>query len=324
MSKAADDIAFALAKSGDEVADAAGSSAAKVIKNYNPSSAIAKMGSGSFYTKLELPEIPITSSKLFQTGENLTTLSKIEIDALVPPNTKGVLDSLSSGVDDTFEYVDDFATAAAKVNVPDSDLLKLAETESIAKLGKISDDLAEASAKSADDFASQIINSTDEVSESLLKSSNEVTETIGETALKNTDEMTDSLRASSKVDELAETTAKTGDGVIDDVVEQAKKDERWQGIADTMSKYDGRISLGILGAFMFSRHINGNAPWSTTEFQEELDDPIEVGEIELEDLVVDAEEIVANHVTTEVPEEGANNTLLGLGVVAATVAFMKL
>ena len=319
MSKAADDIAFALAKGGDEVADGAASSAAKAVKNYNPSTAIAKMGVGSYFTNLQLPDIPITSSKLFHTGENLTTLSKLEIDALVPPNTKGVLDTLSSGVDEGFDFVDDFATAATKTNVPDSDLLKLTETESIEKLAKISDELAEASARSIDDIA------TDLADESVLKPIDEVTETVGETTSKNIDEMADSLKTSSKVDELAETGAKTADGVIDDVVTQAKKDERWQDIADTMSKYDGKLSIAILSAFMFSRHINGNAPWSVTEFQEELDDPVEVGDVDLEDLVVDVEEIVQNHVTTEVPEDKtAANNLLALGVVAATIAFMKL
>jgi len=61
MASAVDDIAFAIArtsaKSGDEVAQAAAGSVARVVNKFDPSSLLRGMTSGSYFKNLKLPDV---------------------------------------------------------------------------------------------------------------------------------------------------------------------------------------------------------------------------------------------------------------------------
>lgn len=329
MSKQLDDIVFELGKSGAKAtAGAAGAAVTSAVRNFDPSSVVRSMGRGSFFKNISLPEIPLTSSKLFHTGDNLKLLKNVSLDSLIPQDTAALLKGLSKQADDvagkTGKQADDFATAFAK-NDDVYALKNLANNTSLGKLKKISDDIGNLTKKNADLVGNK----------SLLKSSDEITENTAKasakTSFKNTDEMTNSLKSSSgfakKTDDVAEATTDAGkiqlkkaDGVVDDLVEEA--DGKWTKLYKKMDKYNGVVSMAVFAGFMFSRHINGNAPWSTPEFEAAVGDPVEVGEIEQISYDLDMEEIVKRNVPEQKISE-AQSKAITLAIIAASVAFLS-
>lgn len=325
-----DDIVFALAKAGSNTADAAvstGSTVAKVIRNFDPTSIVGAASRGNFFKNLSLPEIPLTSSKLFHTPDVLTALKHVDLDDLIPKNTGDLVKGLGKNVSDSSTSgIDELTESLAKAT-SDPDVLKgVVNNISLKKLKGISDDIAATSAETAAK-KSEFIG---DIGSTSTKKLDEFTEATGGTSLKktefkNTDEMADSLKSSTRYsDEIGDTLeagAKKADGVVDDVAEQVAKDGRWAKLAKTMDKYNGVVSFGIFGAFMLSRHLNGNAPWSTAEFEEELADPVDAGEIEQIEFSINVEEIVKKHASNN----GAlQSDAFAVAVVAATVAFMSM
>lgn len=314
MANKLDDVIFDLAKAGS---NAAGGVATVVARNFDPSSVIKSMGRGSFFKNINLPEIPLTSSKLFHTGDNLKLLKNVKLDSLIPQDTATLLKGLSKKADDVAaETGDDFARALTKTDVgrDAAALKKLAENTSLTKLKKISDDIEILTKNNADLVGNK----------SLLKYSDEVVENTTRTSFKNTDEMTDSLKASSglaakKADGL-DGLAKKADGVVDDLAGEA--DGKWKTLYKKMDKYNGVVSMAVFAGFMFSRHVNGNAPWSTQEFQEAIGDPVQVGEIDQISYDLDMEAIVRRNVPEQKMSEAESRALL-LGIIAASVAFMS-
>lgn len=326
-SSSIDDVLFSLAKGGSTVASTATSAATSVIKRFDPSSLIGGMGRGSYFNNLSLPEIPLSTSKLFHTGEALESLKKVDLGDLIPDDTNNILKGLNKNIDEVSGVSDDFATSLAKTNVglDDADALKsLASNTSLSKLKGLNDDLASLAAKNTGDLAGN---------SKLLKTSDDLAENAGQVArkssFKNADEMTDSLKSSTGlakqaddvagvVDDVAEKGLKKADDKIDDLAKQAdEKTGFWKKLKDN----DGKIQFGIVAAFMMSRHINGNAPWSGSDF-EELADPVAVGEIEQISYDLDLEDIIERN---NVPEDNAlQSNALTLAVIAASVAFMSL
>lgn len=324
MARRLDDIFFALAKAGSNAADATGSSLAKVVRNFDPTSVVGAASRGNFFKNLSLPEIPLTSSKLFHTPDVLGALKKVDLDDLIPKNTGDLMKGLSKSVDEvaasSTSGIDELTESLARTGDPDV-LKGLVNDISLKNLKSISDDIAASSAETAAK-RSDIIGSTGakKVDEFTESAGNSASTTLKKTDFKNTDEMADSLKSSDRIGDASK-TAKKADGVVDDVAEQVAKDDRWAKLAKSMDKYSGAVSFGIFGAFMLSRHLNGNAPWSTAEFEEELADPLEAGEIEQIQYSINVEEIVKNHV----PEDGIlQSDAFAVAVVAATVAFMRL
>lgn len=314
MANKIDDIIFGLARAGSNTVGGVTS----VARNFDPSSVIKSMGRGSFFQNMNLPDIPLTSSKLFHTGDNLKLLKNVNLDSLIPQDTAALLKGLSKQADDvaatTGKQADDFATAWAKGDA--GALKKLVNSTSLDKLKKISDDIADLAKNNANLVGNK----------SLLKSSDEVAESTAEmsakTYFKNTDEMTDSLKSSpglaKKVDDAVNT--KQIDGVVDDLADQA--DGKWTNLYKKMDKYNGLVSMTIFAGFMFSRHVNGNAPWSTQEFEAAVGDPVQVGEILQISYGLDMEAIVRRNVHEPKMSEAESRALL-LGIIAASVAFMS-
>ena len=323
-----DDIVFALAKAGSNVAT--GNTVVKVIKNFDPTSIVGAASRGNFFKNLSLPEIPLTSSKLFHTPDVLTALKKVDLDDLIPKNTGDLMKGLGKNVSDSSTSgIDELTDSLAKVT-SDPDVLKgVVNNISLKKLKGISDDIAATSAETAakkSNFIGDIgSTSTKKLDEFTEATGDSASSTLKKTEFKNTDEMADSLKSSTRyTDEIGDTMeagAKKADGVVDDVAEQVAKDGRWAKLAKTMDKYNGVVSFGIFGAFMLSKHLNGNAPWSTAEFEEELADPVEAGEIEQIEFSINVEEIVKKHA----PNDGAlQSDAFAVAVVAATIAFMSM
>lgn len=327
-----DDIVFALAKAGSNVADAAvstGSTVVKVIKNFDPTSIVGAASRGNFFKNLSLPEIPLTSSKLFHTPDVLTALKNVDLDDLIPKNTGDLMKGLGKNVSDsTTSGIDELTESLVKVT-SDPDALKgVVNNISLKKLKGISDDIAATSAETAakkSDIIGDIGSTSTKKLDEFTEATGDSASSLKKTEFKNTDEMADSLKSSTRyTDEIGdtlETGAKKADGIVDDVAEQVAKDGRWAKLAKTMDKYNGVVSFGIFGAFMLSKHLNGNAPWSTAEFEEELADPIEAGEIEQIEYSINVEEIIKKHA----PDDGAlQSDAFAVAVVAATIAFMSM
>ena len=101
MSRKVDDIIFGMAKTGAKATgDFAGAAATKAVRYFDPSSVVKSMGRGSFFQNINLPDIPLTSSKLFHTGDHLKLLKNVGLDDLIPKDTASLLKGLSKQADD--------------------------------------------------------------------------------------------------------------------------------------------------------------------------------------------------------------------------------
>ncbi len=256
--KAVDDVAFALARTGTGVAADVGGSAARVAKKFDPTSLLGNMPGGSFFKNVGIPKVPLKTSKLFHTPDALKGLKKLSIAELVPKNTSDLLTSMSKTIDDVpTSRVDDIAKSLAKIDVGDAaSVAKVAEKSSLGKLKKLSETFTKLTKKKAtkladDAFDSKPFKSADEMADSMKKSkgfakfSDEAADG-SKGALKSTDEVADSSKSALK----------KGDDVIDDAAEQAKKSKLMKAL-EFAKKHDGKLNLGIMGAFMLSQHING-------------------------------------------------------------------
>lgn len=340
MSKTVDDIVFAIGKAGSDVGFGGGLT--KVVKNFDPTSIVAGVGRGNFFKNLSLPEIPLSSSKLFHTPDVLSNLKHVDIDDLVPKNTGDLIKGLGKNADDVvLSSTDDFAAALAKttddIDINPDALKGIVKASSLRRLKVATDDIAamaaETAAKKSDiigGVGGRAIKNADEFAEATGDS---VAGALKKTNFKNTDEMADSLKSSSGYAKHADEVggegleagargAKKKSGVFwDEAADDVVRNDNWGKLTKHLDAHGGKINFGIFAAFMFSRHINGNAPWSSTEVEEELGDPIEADEIEEIQYTIDVEDIVRNHVPEETFLESDG---FAFAVVAATVAFMSL
>lgn len=337
MWKTADDIAFAIGKAGSDIGFGGGLT--KVVKNFDPTSIVAGVGRGNFFKNLSLPEIPLSSSKLFHTPDVLSNVKNVDIGDLVPKNTGDLIKGLVKNADDVvLASTDDFAAALAKTTDDfdlNPDALKgIVEASSLRSLKAATDDIAAMAAETA----AKKLDIMGDVGGRAIKNADEFAEATGDSAagalkktnFKNTDEMADYLKSSSgyakHADEVGgeglEAGAKKKTGLFwDEAADDVVRNDNWGKLTKKLDAHGGKINFGIFAAFMFSRHINGNAPWSSTEVEEELGDPIEADEIEEIQYTIDVEDIVINHGPAETFLESGG---FAFAVVAATVAFMSL
>lgn len=268
MSKAVDDVAFALARTGDNVAAGAGAlsgSVARVTKKFDPSSLIANMPGGSFFKNLKIPEVPLKTSKLFHTPDALKGLKKLSISDLVPKSTSDLLTSMSKTIDDVpTSSLDDVGKSLAKLDVGDAAAVAdVAKKSSLGKLKQLSEHFSSLSKKNADVLGKKTTKFADDALESSpFKSVDEMTDSMKQSKglAKFSDEAADGSKGALKsTDELADSSKgilKKGGDVVDDAAEQAKKSKLIKAL-EFAKKHDGKLSLGIMGAFMLSQHING-------------------------------------------------------------------
>lgn len=310
------DIIFALgkkgAKSADEVAQAGAGSVAKVVNKFDPSSLFKGMTGGSYYKNLEIPEIPLKTSSLFHTTGTLKNLKTIGIADLVPASTSDLLTSLSKSIDDIpANSVGDLAQSLKKVDLSDATAVStIAKNSSLGKLQDISQQLSKQTAKQADTVAKQSDDAGKLLDDAL--------------SFKNADEMTDAMKRSNglakKTDDVADTTAdvakKTELGKLDDAAAQAKKSKAMQAL-EFAKKNEGKLSIGIVAAFMLAEHVRGSIPSQAVGPEDFVFDP---GEQNAEDAIAAAETEVA---TIEEPGEGVlTSDAAVLGIVALGVASM--
>ena len=337
MSKAVDDVAFALARTGDNVAAGAGAlsgSVARVAKKFDPSSLIAGMPGGSFFKNLKIPEVPLKTSKLFHTPDALKGLKKLSIADIVPKSTSDLLTSMSKTIDDVpTSSLDDVGKSLAKLDVGDAAAVAdVAKKSSLGKLKQLSEHFSSLSKKNADVLGKKTAKFADDALESSpFKSVDEMTDSMkqskGFAKFSDTaDTGTDVLKKGDakllkSTDELADSSKgilKKGGDVVDDAAEQAKKSKLIKAL-ELAKKHDGKLSLGIMGAFMLSQHINGKVDRdaSSGTVDELAGDP---GTGDASTAVEEAG-VSAELVSIEEGEEGvmASNTAL-VGVIALGAA----
>lgn len=328
--RAVDDVAFALARSGDNIAAGAGAvagSAARVAKKFDPSALMASMPGGSFFKNLKIPEVPLKTSKLFHTPDALKGLKKLSITQLVPKSTSDLLTSMSKTIDKVpTSSLDDVGKSLAKIDVGDAAAVsKVAKKASLGKLKQLSDQFASLTKKNtdllgkkttklADDaFDSKQFKSADEMADSMKKSkgfakfSDEAADG-SKGALKSTDEVADGSKSALK---------KGGD-VVDDAAEQAKKSKLIKAL-EFAKKHEGKLNLAIMGTFMLVQHINGkvNRNASSGTVDELSGDP----GTEDASTAVEEADVSAQLVSIEEGEQSvaASNTAL-VGVIALGAA----
>lgn len=319
MASAVDDIAFALArtgaKSGDELAQAAAGSVSRVVNKFDPSSLLSGMTGGSYFKNLKLPEVPLRTSSLFQTTDALKSLKKVGIDDLVPASTSDLLTSLSKSIDDIpAGSVGDLAQSLKRVDLSDATAVAtVAKNSSLGKLKDISQQLSKQTAKQADLVGKKGGDASKLIDDAL---------DVG--SFKNADEMTDAMKSSSglakKADDAADTTAdvakKTDLGKLDDAAEQAKKSKLMQSL-DFAKKHEGKLSIGIVGAFMLAEHIAGSVPSQARGPEDFVYDP---GEEDAGDAIAETSTELS---TIDEPADGVlTSDAALLGIVALGAASM--
>lgn len=332
MSGAVDDIVFAIgkatAKSGDNVvkagAKAAGAAAANAVKKFDPSSLMKNMSPGSYFKNLKLPDVPLKTSNLFHTTDALKGLKKVGIKDLVPKSTSDLLTSLSKSVDDIpTSSVDDIANSLKKVDLNDATAVaSVAKNSSLSKLKDISQQLSKKTAKNADLAGKKASDGSKLVDDALQGGK-----------FKNADEMTDAMKNSSgiskKADDIADTSAdvakKADLGKLDeaaDAAKQAKKSKVMKAL-DFAKKHEGKLSIGLVGAFMLAEHVNRSVPSGATGPEDFVYDP---GEVDAGAAIQEAEaEISSELITLDESEDSvltSNPALLGvMALGAAAFAF---
>ena len=329
--KALDDVAFALARTGTNVAGGAAGSVARVAKKFDPSSIMGNMPGGSFFKNLEIPEIPMKTSKLFHTPDALKGLKKLSITQLVPKNTSDLLTSMSKTIDEVpTSSLDDIGKSLAKLDVGDAAAVsKVAQKASLGKLKQLSEQFASLTKKNTDLLGKKATKLADDAFDSKpFKSADEMTDSMKKSKglAKFSDEAADGSKGALKsTDEVADGSKgalKKGGDVVDDAAEQAKKSKLIKAL-EFAKKHDGKLNLGIMGAFMLSQHINGkvdrNASSGTVD---ELAGDPGTGDAS---TAVEEADVSAQIITVEEGGEGvmASNAALA-GVIALGAASLVL
>ena len=268
MAKLFDDVAFAVAKNGAGTAAAIGGSVARGAKKFDPTSLFDSMPAGSLFKNVGIPEVPLKTSKLFHTPGALKNLKKLNITELVPKNTSDLLTSMSKTIDDVpTSSVDDIATSLAKIDVGDAaSVVRVADKASLGKLKKLSDTFTSLTKKNTDLLAKKAGTKVDDVLDSTpFKSVDEMTDSMKQSKglAKFSDEaagasegaLKKGLKSTDEVADGSKGALKKGGDVLDDAAEQAKKSKLMKAL-EYAKKHDGKLNLGIMGAFMLSQHIN--------------------------------------------------------------------
>ena len=327
MSGAVDDIIFAIgkvvAKSGDNVAKAGAAAATKAVKKFDPSSLLKNMSPGSYFKNLKLPDVPLKTSNLFHTTDALKGLKKVGIKDLVPKSTSDLLTSMSKSIDDVATgSIDNVAKSLKKVDLGDANAVAgVAKKSSLSKLKGISEQLGKQAKKNADLVGKKSADGK------LLD------DALDAGKFKNADEMTDAMKNSSglskKADDIADTSAdvakKADLGKLDeaaDAAKQAKKSKVMKAL-EFAKKHEGKLSIGIVGAFMLAEHVNRSVPSGARGPEDFVYDP---GEVDAGAAIQEAEaEISSELITLDESEDSvltSNPALLGVVALgAAAFAF---
>lgn len=327
-------ILWAAAKGSDEGVDAAISGA---VKSFDPTSFMKKMTSADFFRNISIPKIDMSTSKLFHLPDNLKSLTKVELDALVPDTTTDLIESLSRNADNvTTSTIDDFVAGVDDVGVDPDDVKLMAKNTSLTSYKNTVDDFAESAAKNGDyaweagENSSSILNRTENTVDSTTTTASKTSKTSSN--FDNTDDMADAFRKSGDdvVDGVVD-SARKNDGVVDDLAEEAAS--RWDDIAEKIGKIDGPLNAAVLAGYFFGLHVNGNAPWSESEYSQYFGDPITESEVEgIIEYSIDTEGIIASQGSKE-DEDGIaiagiadviESDSLALAVIAASIAFLAL
>lgn len=249
------DIVFTIAKTFAKNSDTAFKSAsrlAKSTKKVNASAVLAKMGPGSFFKNVELPQVSVKTSKLFHTP---AALKQIKHADLLPNSTSDLLTSLSK----SSSTIGDVGKTLSKVDA--SSIAKAAKASSVTKLKGISEGIAKLTAKNASFIGKKNIKQADEV--------------LDAKQFKNVDELSTAMKAKKRVVKTTgEATAKAGkkadalnksDGLIDDAAKQAKQSKLMKGLK-FIAKNDGKINLAIFGSFIIGNQVaNANTKYPTVQ-----------------------------------------------------------
>lgn len=323
--RALDDIGFALAKAGTKSADGAISSAARAAKRFDPSSLMSGMTGGSFFKNIKVPEVPMKTSKLFHTPDALKGLKKLSFTDLVPKSTSDLLASMSTTIKKVPKSsLDDVGKSLAKIDVADvAAVSKVANKASLGKLKQLSDQFAslakkntnllgKKSTKLADDaFDAAPFKSADDMADSMKKSKGFAKFSDGaKSGVKSTDEVADSSKG----------ILKKGGDVVDDAADQAKKSKLIEALKFA-KKHEGKLTFGIIGAFMLVEHINGKVDrYASSDTVDELAGDPGTGDAS---TAVDEAGVSAEVVSIEEGDGGvmASNTALA-GVIALGAASM--
>lgn len=318
-------IVWGITKSGGDVVDAAVSSAVKSVKNFDPTSFIKGMTSSDFFSKINIPKFDLSTSKLFHTPDSLSSLTKVDLDSLVPDSTSKLISDLTeSGGDVASSTFDDFVAGIDDVTLDPGDLRNMADNTSVTNFNNTVDSFAASSAKNADfvweagDTGSSIFNRTEGAIDGTTSATSSASKSF-----KNSGEMSSAFRNTDEVAEgITEAAVRRGDGVVDDLAEEAAS--KWDDLARKIDNYGGYLNMAVIGAYIFGAHVNGNAPWSEREFKENIGDPITESEVE---------GIIEYTIGSEEPGDGSQNENgsdlemfesdpLALAIIAACIAFL--
>lgn len=251
------DAGSAGGKTASELAESAFSASYKA----DPGAIVRAMPRSAFFKNLKLPEFPLKTSSILDTGK---LLKKAPAD-LIPKKTSDLITSVSKSVDDVpIQSLDDVTKALKKVNVDDvSSLVKTANKSSLGKLKDISTRLAK-NVNNRTKFAREIGSSA----------TKKVDQVMDGKTYKKTDDMVDAMKNSKKgskyIDEAAELSAKTGKNkalrLTDDLAEKAMDALKFA------KKHEGKLTMGIFGAYLVQEYINGNL-FGDLSSEQQLSDP---------------------------------------------------
>lgn len=318
-------VAWASARGSDEAAAAATSAAART---FDPTSFIKKMTSADFFKNISIPKIDLSTSKLFHTPDNLKSFTKVDLDNLLPSSTSDLIESMTKNADEVpSSTIDDFIDGIDDVGVDPGDVKRMADNTSHTSLKNTVDDFAESSAKKGDytweagENSSSFRKGADDAADSAATAASKTSSNFD-----NADDMASAFRKSG--DDVADgliDSARKNDGIVDDLAEEAAS--RWDEIASKIGKVDTKLNGAILAGYFFGLHVNGEAPWSESEYSQYFGDPITESEVEgLIEYGIDTEGII-----TRAGEDGTNRTNLSnllesdsfaLAIIAASIAFL--
>lgn len=311
----------ALVKNGDEFA---GLATVFTKTKFDPMAFFDGMGRGSYFKNLDLPEIPLKTSKLFDTAGHLNSLSKVDLKSLVPKSTDEIASSFAKKADDL-----DFKSATKRTEsaqttaeLSTKGLDNVLDKQTFDKLDNIADDFTSFTGKNSDDIAKiatkEMTESLDKVSD--FKNLSNMTDMTK--SLKKTSGFTNAANknADSFIDVSVTAVAKKGDGFYDDVAEQVTDGPILRNLKK-IKKYDGTINMTIIASYYFSLHVRGEAPWSDSDIYNSLDDPVVPDEFDRIQYEIDVADIVQTVFAENRAKEYQANALTVIAVLA-TIRFL--
>lgn len=287
-----DDIMFAIYKAGGNAVDSLGN----IIHKFDPSSIINNMGRGSFFSNLNIPEVPLTSSKMFHTPDYLSNLSKVDLDDLVDVDLPSFKNNNNDFNPKNWDLND----------LDDTDLTNLVNDYSASKVSGISEGLDIARKNNLDEVGSDSVSNFDEA----LKTNPKYYD--------NTTDMASTFRKKDGVDGNDVELRRSGNNNydVDDVVNDNINDMR-----KFVERLNTVVSVSVLAAFVYESYLNRNLVEEGA-----FDDAVERSDIEEISYDVDLEGIVQKQAEQAAGSFLTNNhdsTLIIGIIIAASIAFLS-